>query len=192
MKKRIYAFYQSIPSCPQSEEFSRANYWKTSWQEAGWECVMLNSSHAKGTIQQIKLVRKMGEDPTSILSNQKLILRFTRWCALLAAGGGWMSDYDVFNLGFSPQEAAELEKKNSLHLPLNGPGCLFYASSDMCRNVIQMFLGAQLTANNSARNECDILNYTDPALSNHSHKWFHPKGKIKSIEMAKKLEELQK
>ena len=192
MKKKIYAFYQSIPAWPQSEEFARANLWKQSWQKAGWECVMLNSSHAKGTNQQIKLGRKMAEDPTFRLTNQKLVARFMRWCALMSAGGGWMSDYDVLNIGFTPKDAEALEKENQLHLLLDRPSCVFYATKNMCANVIQMFLSSVLSDNNVSRNECLILNYSDPGLTNLADKIFHPSAKKKSEEMAKKLAEILK
>jgi hypothetical protein len=69
--------------------------------------------------------------------------RFSRWCALHAAGGGWMSDYDVFNLDFSTEKADEIEKKQSLYV-CGEPTYLFYASRDMCSAAIMKFISAEI------------------------------------------------
>ena len=95
--KNIYAFYTSIQLADQNEEFACSNWWKTSWEKLGWKTFMLNRSHAQGSHLYNKLASKM-MNATSKLPQERrsevdwLMARFSRWCALHAAGGGWMSE----------------------------------------------------------------------------------------------------
>lgn len=155
----IYAFYQSIPASDQTEEFACANWWKTSWTANGWNAVMLNRSHAQGSplynkLQQ-KLAQELNKDNKLVARAAWFQARFTRWCALHAAGGGWMSDYDVLNLDLTPQNAKEAATKTLL---INeGPAYLFYASPDHCLGAIRKFISEDLSENGCARSEIDIL-----------------------------------
>jgi hypothetical protein len=146
--KNIYAFYTSIQTANQNEEFACANWWKTSWEKMGWKSVMLNRSHAQGSHLYNKLASKMINASSSLPAERRneldwLMARFSRWCALHAAGGGWMSDYDVFNVDFSPEKADEIEKKQSLYV-CGEPTYLFYASRDMCSAAIMKFISAEI------------------------------------------------
>lgn len=146
--KNIYAFYTSIQTADQNEEFACANWWKTSWEKQGWKSVMLNRSHAQGSHLYNKLASKMvnstGKLPTERRSEiDWLMARFSRWCALHAAGGGWMSDYDVFNFDFTPDKAEEIEKKQSLYV-CGEPSYLFYATRDMCSAAIMKFISGEI------------------------------------------------
>jgi hypothetical protein len=156
----IYAFYQSIPTADQPEEFACANWWKTSWTANGWTPIMLNRSHAQGSPLYNKLQQKLAQE---LNKNHGLVARaawfqsrFTRWCALHAAGGGWMSDYDVLNLDLTPRVAKDAENKTLL---LNeGPAYLFYASAEHCLGAIRKFISEDLSENGIVRPEIDILN----------------------------------
>lgn len=155
----IYAFYQSIPTADQPEEFACANWWKTSWTANGWNPVMLNRSHAQGSPLYNKLQQKLAQE---LNKNNGLVaraawfqFRFTRWCALHAAGGGWMSDYDVLNLDLTPQ-IAKSETTNTLMLN-EGPAYLFYASPDHCLGAIRKFISEELSKNEIVCPEIDIL-----------------------------------
>ena len=104
---KIYAYYQNIAQSKQGEEFACANWWKTSWTNLGWEPVMLNRSHAMGSplynkLQQKLMTTAMGLDPVLLNNFDWIVARFIRWCALYAAGGGWMTDYVVVNKEFTP------------------------------------------------------------------------------------------
>jgi hypothetical protein len=157
---KVYAFYQSIPTADQAEEFACANWWKTSWTANGWEPVMLNRSHAQGSSLYNKLQQKLAQSGVGKQWLQSRVAwfhaRFSRWCALHAAGGGWMSDYDVLNIGFAPEMAKEHQDKTLLINP--GPAYLFYATKEHCGNAIKKFLLEDLTENESVRSEFEILN----------------------------------
>lgn len=139
--KRIYAYYTSIPATNQAEEFACANWWKFSWQKAGWDPVMLNRSHAQSCSLYNKLQQKLMNVATTIpqeLSHRLhwINARFIRWAALHAAGGGWMSAYDVVNIGFTPQIADKYESKGTVHIVGNYAG-LFYATQEHAAHCIR-------------------------------------------------------
>jgi hypothetical protein len=157
---KVYAFYQSIPTADQPEEFACANWWKTSWAANGWDPVMLNRSHAQGSTLYNKMQQKLARSGIGQQWLQSTIAwfhaRFSRWCALHAAGGGWMSDYDVLNIGLTPEMAKQHAEKTLL---INsGPAYLFYATKDHCANAIKKFLIEDLIEDGNVRFEFDILN----------------------------------
>jgi hypothetical protein len=163
MKKKIYSYYESLQGFPQQEEFACANIWKASWEKHGWECVMLNASHAKNSNFYFKLTKKLVDlarllDQGKADEYSKIAARYRRWCALHAAGGGWMSDYDVANINF-PTDAADRYEVQSTILAVTGePSYLFYASQQHCSAAIAKFLAEPLEEAGKERNEADVLN----------------------------------
>jgi len=160
--KKIYAYYESIPLAHQPEEFGCANYWKHSWTENGWEPVMLNRSHAQGSPLYLKLQQKLVKQALGIsmdLRNQIqwITARFARWCALHAAGGGWMSDYDVANLGFTTEQAEAYENDATIQINDDAPAYVFYATQDHCANAIKKFIQDDLIDGSKVFNEAQIL-----------------------------------
>jgi hypothetical protein len=160
--KKIYAYYESIPLADQAEEFNCANYWKHSWTANGWEPVMLNRSHAQGSPLYLKLQAKLTKQALGIPLDlrprvQWITARFARWCALHAAGGGWMSDYDVANIGFTPEQASEYEKDATLYINATIPAYVFYATQDHCNNVIKKFIQDDLIEGDDVLPEAHIL-----------------------------------
>ena len=160
--KKIYSYYESIPLSNQAEEFTCANAWKHSWTENGWSPVMLNRSHAQGSPLYLKLQAMLVKQSLGIPENlrnrvQWITSRFSRWCALHAAGGGWMSDYDVANLGFKPDQATEYEKDATLQINEVVPAYVFYATQDHCANAIKKFIQDDLIEGNEVLTEAHIL-----------------------------------
>lgn len=165
MNNNIYAYYQSLPQTNQGEEFECANWWKTSWESKNWNPVMLNKSHAQasnlyGKLQQ-KLVGMMyGAAPELHNRIDWIMARFTRWCALHAAGGGWMSDYDVYNIDLAPELANQVI--GSATLAVNkGKGFLFYATKEHAESAIKKFISADLIKSTNVLSEATILGVKD-------------------------------
>jgi hypothetical protein len=160
---KIFGYYQSIGTGDQPEEFACANLWKTSWTHFGWEPVMLNRSHAQVSLKYNKMLQKLVGDLRHSEDLRPrfdwIVARFIRWCALHASGGGWMSDYDVLNTGFTTESA----KKHTGTLSISaGPAYLFYVTPEHALNVINKFLSEDITNGKLVYNECDILN-TQPS-----------------------------
>jgi len=157
---KVYAYYQSIPASNQAEEFACANWWATSWKANGWEPIMLNRSHAAGCPLTNKLHQKLAQmamgHPAIAARLAWVNARFARWCALHAAGGGWMSDYDVLNLDLTPQHAKAAETKTLL-VNHSSPAYLFYATKEHCLNAIKKFIAEDLLSEGEILPEIDIL-----------------------------------
>jgi len=170
MKKKIYAYYESIPTSPQNEEFACSNLWKASWEGNGWECTMLNKTHAA--------VSPLFRDLMSKLAKQEgirdeIVARLRRWCALHAVGGGWMSDYDVVNLGFTPSLATEIESVQKLHMVAGQRSYIFYATAEKTEQVIESFIKEDILNDGALIPESEVVkgDVFFPDLSN----LFHPK-----------------
>jgi len=157
--KTIYAYYQSLVLVDQSQEFAKANLWKESWTRAGWNPVMLNSSHAQISPARTKLVTRLMQEMPSLdpsISRDAVHLRFARLCALHAAGGGWLADYDVLNLGFTPKNAEEYEK-NSFAIA-GKPAHLIFISNEIANAAMQKLLNTNLVQDGQMLSEQDFFN----------------------------------
>lgn len=142
---KIYAYYQSIATADQSEEFGCANLWKQSWEQHGWSPILLNRSHAQASMLYSKLQKKLISEfrqiPQELSSRIDWIsARFVRWCALHAAGGGWLSDYDVINKGFKPEIAEDYQKTEKIYLDPTEQAHLIYVSADHIENCIKKII----------------------------------------------------
>jgi hypothetical protein len=165
MKPKIYAYYESIQTRNQQEEFACAHIWKESWEKHGWEPVMLNNSHSKGSALQQKLIAKILK-ATPLLSLedqnnlQRLMVRFSRWCALHAARGGWLSDYDVVNVGFTPEDAEKMASADSLIIIGDPRAYLIHANNDICAGSISKFISEDIMNGNTIKSESQLLNFS--------------------------------
>ena len=75
--------------------------WRDSWARNGWDPVVLTLSNATHHPLYEQLWAAVLALPT--LNNKYYETQcYLRWLAIAAAGGGFMVDYDVMNLGFRP------------------------------------------------------------------------------------------
>jgi len=160
--KKIYAYYESLQEKNQAVEFSKANLWKETWTRAGWNPVMLNQSHAQISPKRIKITRKL-MSIYPLLNKEKnesqgmIQVRFNRLCALHAAGGGWISDYDVLNFDFTPSIATEYEC-NSFVIA-GKPACVMFISREICNAAMTKIWNEELiTQDGLMRYEADFFN----------------------------------
>jgi hypothetical protein len=190
MRKKIYAYYKPILQIDQDEQFAQANVWKVSWERAGWECVMLNPSHAAMAPQSAILQGKIAaiSRNTPGLGDEigiKLQAKFARWGALFGVGGGWMSDYDVVNLGFTPAMAEEIEKEADIAMNTLSPAWIFFASHreayEACKDFVERPL-FKVETPSEPETEAEILgidkNYFEGIAT-----LAHVRGTKKSVEM---------
>ena len=158
--KTIYAYYESLQSKDQAIEFSKANLWKESWTRAGWNPVMLNQGHAQISPARIKITKRLLE-VYPLLNREKneaqemIQVRVNRLCALHAAGGGWISDYDVINMGFNPQ-ISEAYERNSFVI-MDRPASVLYISKEICNAAINKMLSADIIVDGMMQYEKDIF-----------------------------------
>lgn len=152
---RIYSYYESIAQTNQAEEFACANFWKHSWEKNGWETIMLNKSHAQGSSLYNKLQQKLIKEVMSIPAELQsripwIMARFTRLCALHAAGGGWISDYDVLNINMTHSLAQEI-LGNATLTANKGSAYIIYATKEHAERAIKKIIASDLIKN------CDVI-----------------------------------
>jgi hypothetical protein len=140
MKKKIFAFYRAILDVDQAGEFAQANIWKQSWEAQGWEAVMLNASHiTQSPFTNILMSRIMGlrqfNAGIPAVALDRMMARAGRWTALDSGGGGWISDYDVVNLGFTPEMAEKIEKEVDIAVPKGEAAWVIYANREAAHNA---------------------------------------------------------
>lgn len=84
--------------------------WKTSWSEHGWKPVLLGEVDFLSWPGCVLLDQIVSRFPTV---NNRAYERacFRRWGAMVAVGGGVMTDYDVMNYGFTPEALPTLEDR---------------------------------------------------------------------------------
>lgn len=114
----MYTFFEWIP--PRSRGTSMSDIadkaliteWKAAWKAAGWHPIVLTLDDAKKHVDYEDYAPKLSKIPMlgvagvghggggTVVYNQ---LCFFRWLAVAAAGGGFMSDYDVFPISRAPE-----------------------------------------------------------------------------------------
>ena len=97
--RTIRTFYHDIGNHEQQRQ---VDTWAKYWKDMGWEVKVLGMEDAKR--HPLYSVIKERIDKLQMCSNPDFQrLCFTRWLAMAADGGGFMSDYDILPLDFPPQ-----------------------------------------------------------------------------------------
>jgi hypothetical protein len=107
----------------------------------------------------------MGLHPELLSKFDWIVARFIRWCALYAAGGGWMTDYDVVNKKFTPETAKAYESHGTIHINGDEPAYIFYATKEHCANAIKKFVQEPLVEGNKVVDESEILGVESSLMS---------------------------
>ena len=94
-----------------TEHHQLIDVWKKSWQDAGFDTVVLSRKDAEKHPDYERHSQKLIE----LGVNEYNQACFLRWLAMASLkddcqDGGWMSDYDTFPLGLTSEEALDIEK----------------------------------------------------------------------------------
>jgi hypothetical protein len=106
-----------------TEHHQLIDVWTESWQDAGFDTVVLSRKDAEKHPDYERHSKKLIE----LGVNEYNQACFLRWLAMASLkddcqDGGWMSDYDTFPLGLTAEEALDIEKQPGfksydLHVP---------------------------------------------------------------------------
>jgi len=75
--------------------------WRRTWAAAGWKPVVLDERHAAAHPNYEEFKSKFASYPTTNPAGYEVAC-YLRHLALAAVGGGWLCDYDLFNVNLAP------------------------------------------------------------------------------------------
>ena len=110
----MYTFFEPIPADERrtgmndDQDVALLKAWRESWEEAGWNTKVLTLDDAKRHPHFDELLEKLQDSSKNNKQARYENLCFLRWLAVAAAGGGWMSDYDVFPLTLTGEVGSTL------------------------------------------------------------------------------------
>lgn len=98
----VFTYFSPLESIDGEEQRMLISLWEYSWRKYGWNPVALSEDDIKdsatsGVFASLPSCNPAGYDRAC----------FDRWLAMAGVGGGFMSDYDVMNLGLKPFEVPE-------------------------------------------------------------------------------------
>jgi hypothetical protein len=97
----VHTYYDPVPDIDEGIQQKEIAVWRDSWERWGWECRVLGRADVVITpdelarLQRLPSVNPPGYDMACYL----------RWFAMRNLGGGLMVDYDVVNVGWTPDDA---------------------------------------------------------------------------------------
>jgi hypothetical protein len=104
----IYTFYHPVAESPngrgtgmtQEADDQMIQLWAQQWKEIGWDPRILNLTHARmhpkyqQYYDKIEKIPLLGKNKAGVNKEYNMYC-YLRWLAMVAVGGGFMSDYDV-------------------------------------------------------------------------------------------------
>lgn len=98
----VFTYYQPLDIRHSGEQAEMIRHWKRSWAKQGWNPRVLGIEDARRHPMFDEFDARVRKLPT-VNSVDYEVACYHRWLAVAAAGGGFMSDYDVVNYGFKPK-----------------------------------------------------------------------------------------
>lgn len=188
---KIYTYYDEV----LENQIEIIEIWKESWIKNGWDPIVLDRKSINCSDEQINYL----ENLPSVNPKKYEMACFLRWNAMSNIGGGWMCDYDVINLGFTPEDSKKYESISILqgHVP-----CLVYGTPEDYMNIFNIFTTESfltmeygdshtsdmiVIANIANRESINCLNIVDDYPKKEESILIHcSAGSCKSMSMSKK------
>lgn len=102
---KVYTYFSEVDYQHVADQWSMISHWKQSWAKRGWSPHVLGIEDARKHPMFSEFEERVLQLPT-VNTVQYETACYFRWLAVAAAGGGFMSDYDVVNYGFIPRSPA--------------------------------------------------------------------------------------
>merc|ERR1712157_517036 len=92
-RPKMHTFFTPVSAKP---DLDLLEVWKKTWEDAGWEPVVLTLDDARGHPDYRSFIAALEMAEHKLKDYDRMC--FLRWLAMANSGGGWMSDYDTFPL----------------------------------------------------------------------------------------------
>ena len=122
----VFAYHEDFDGNLTADHQLMIDHWRRSWAKQGWNPVVLGVEDAKRNPMFREFDEKCQKLPTVNPIEYELAC-YRRWMAVAAAGGGFMSDYDVINYGFKPRQPES--------------NLVIYESDTHCNSVVPSVVG---------------------------------------------------
>lgn len=126
---RVYTYYAPIGG--RNEEWL-IQQWKETWSANGWEPVVLSDRDVRIDPRDNETLKAF---PTVNTQSYEMAC-WHRWWAM-SGNGGLMTDYDVLNFGFGPENA---ELGENIKILAGSVPCAVYGSPTGFRNICKLFV----------------------------------------------------
>lgn len=102
---KVYTYHEPVLELDQAGQQRKLEVWRESWERWGWTPIVLGRKDCGPEADGAEVIIRARPtvNPPDYTAATSL-----RWWALQARGGGLMTDYDVVNVGFTPQRLAKL------------------------------------------------------------------------------------
>jgi hypothetical protein len=104
MQHKVFTYYEELEYKDTSEQMEMIHHWRTSWSKRGWFPVVLRRADAERHPFFKEFANAVLRLPTINAVDYEMAC-YHRWLAVAAAGGGYMSDYDVINYSYEARNA---------------------------------------------------------------------------------------
>lgn len=99
---KVYTYFDPISVKDVQSQLEMIVHWKRSWAKQGWDVGVINKETARKHPFFWEFHQRVDALPTVNPKDYELSCYY-RWLAMAVVGGGFMSDYDVVNYGFTPR-----------------------------------------------------------------------------------------
>lgn len=136
----VYTFYDAVP---QYHDPDLMEMWQANWKSHGWRTVVMTLKDAeKADRLRLEIYKKSKNLYHGICKPEYSLRCYARWLPM-AAHGGLMVDFDVFNYGFTPKTYFDLwnllPKDRVCHLSGDATPCASFGSSGAYKSYIGAF-----------------------------------------------------
>ncbi len=109
---RVFTYYDPVLDWEQAQ-LPLIELWKKSWTAAGWQPAVLGWNEANATPEIHEYHTRILTLPTVNPIKYEMAC-YLRWLAIKNVNGGLMTDYDVMNYGFTPDDCQKEKRKDRL------------------------------------------------------------------------------
>lgn len=108
----VFTYYDPVPGLADS---ALIDLWSKSWSRHGWSPIVLTRRDASlhPLFASFEASNYFNQTCNPVAYERAC---FLRWLAMVQAQGGLMSDWDVMNYGFTPNELPKFESSNRVVL----------------------------------------------------------------------------